>query len=63
MYHELFRIMVDRGLMVETYETAQDLVDAYLRADWTVRDRAMYPHRHSDDLERLRASLLDRLAL
>lgn len=63
MYADLFKPMVQRGLMQMEYDSADELVEAYLRAEQTVRDRAMYPTLGEDDRERIRANLLDRLAL
>lgn len=55
------KAMADRGLLANDYDTAEELVEAYLQAEHLVRDRAMYPPMDTGTRERVRRDLLDKL--
>jgi hypothetical protein len=58
LHREHFALMQQRGLMAAEYDTPEEMVEAYLQADWLVRDRAYAPQMDTSDRERVRQYLL-----
>lgn len=58
LHGEYFRLMQDQGLMVPEYDTAEEMAEAYLQADWLVRERAGVPQMPVEARERVRGYLL-----
>jgi hypothetical protein len=58
LHREHFQVMVERGLMEEQYETPEEMVEAYLQADWLVREWGRVDQMGVQDRERVRKYLL-----
>ena len=48
----------DRGLLATDYDGAKELVEAYLQADWHLRDAGRHPQLDVGAREQLRQHLL-----
>ena len=62
MYQTRFKTMVDRCLMVDRYESAEAMVEAFLAADHAVRDGAKVPLMGRILRDRMRREMLLRIA-
>ena len=51
----------DRGLLATEYDGPKELVEAYLQADWQLRDAGRYPQLDTTTREGLRKNLLGML--
>jgi hypothetical protein len=58
LHREHFQVMVERRRMEAQYDTPEEMVEAYLQADWLVREWGRVEQMGVQDRERVRKYLL-----